>query len=173
MPGENGLRSILNNPERAQALLEDMAKRWLAHDGLWFQAVEKAYGMETAVKLDTEAWEKFTVLEAQRISRFLGLAPDGGIAALREALPLRLDGLANEQEIIDAGGGRIVLRTNVCRVQAARRRKNMPFFPCQSVGLVQFAGFARTIDSRIRVRCLACPPDQPPGAYYCAWEFSL
>jgi hypothetical protein len=163
----------LSNPERAQALLEDMAKRWLAHDGVWFQAVEKEYGLEAAVKLDTEAWEKFTVLEAERIRRFLGLAPEGGLAVLKEALQLRLDWLANEQEIIDAGEGRIVLRTNVCRVQAARRRKNLAFFPCREVGMVQFAGFARTIDPRISTRCLVSPPLDSPGEYYCAWEFSF
>ena len=26
-------------------MLDDFAKNWLAHDGLWFQAVEKRYGM--------------------------------------------------------------------------------------------------------------------------------
>jgi len=36
-------------------LLEDQAKNWLAHDGLWFQAVEKQFGLEKAIELDTEA----------------------------------------------------------------------------------------------------------------------
>ena len=36
-------------------LLEDAAKNWLAHDGLWFQAVEKAHGMEMALELDRQA----------------------------------------------------------------------------------------------------------------------
>ena len=48
-------------------MLEDFAKNWLAHDGLWFQAVEKENDMEVAIKLDTEAWERFTQIEAKRI----------------------------------------------------------------------------------------------------------
>ncbi|WP_235839028.1 DUF6125 family protein, partial [Desulfosporosinus metallidurans] len=27
--------------EQALELLEDFAKRWIAHDGLWFQAIEQ------------------------------------------------------------------------------------------------------------------------------------
>jgi hypothetical protein len=38
--------------------------------------------------------------------------------------------------------------------------------------LAIFATFARTVDSRIRTRCLHCPPDAPEGKY-CAWEFSV
>jgi hypothetical protein len=29
-------------------MLEDQAKNWLAHDGLWFQAVERDHGMPSA-----------------------------------------------------------------------------------------------------------------------------
>ncbi|MDH4138363.1 MAG: DUF6125 family protein, partial [Anaerolineae bacterium] len=49
--------------------LEDAAKNWLAHDGLWFQAVERQYGLETAIALDAEAWRSFTVIEAKRIMK--------------------------------------------------------------------------------------------------------
>lgn len=63
------LLSKLENPEICLILLEDMAKRWLAHDGLWFQAVEKEYGMDAA------AWEKFTVWRpngSKNFSTYLG-----------------------------------------------------------------------------------------------------
>ncbi len=59
--------------EQLIALLEDFGKRWLAHDGLWFQAIEKTDGMEKAIEKDIEAWEKFTVIEGKRIKQFLGL----------------------------------------------------------------------------------------------------
>jgi hypothetical protein len=59
---------------------------------------------------------------------------------------------------------------DVCRVQEARRRKGLPDFPCKSVGIVEFEVFARTVDPRIHVRCLHCPPEAPEGNY-CGWEF--
>ena len=56
-------------------MLEDQAKNWLAHDGLWFQAVERHFGMEEAIKLDKEAWTIFTQIEAKRIMRLHGIEP--------------------------------------------------------------------------------------------------
>jgi hypothetical protein len=165
------LLSKLENPESCLILLEDMAKRWLAHDGLWFQAVEKEYGMDAAIKMDAVAWEKFTALEAERIKKLFQLPENGGIPILKEALGLRFYALLNEQEIIDVDTNKIIFRMNDCRVQSARKRKNLPDFPCKSVGLVEYSGFARTIDPRIKARCIACPPDKHPEEYYCAWEF--
>jgi hypothetical protein len=172
MSSEHGhLLSKLANKERYLILLEDMAKRWLAHDGLWFQAVEKEYGMAAAIKMDAAAWEKFTVLEAERIKKLFQLPENGGIPVLKEALGLRLYALLNEQEIIDVDANKIIFRMNDCRVQSARKRKSLPDFPCKAVGLVEYSGFARAIDPRIKSRCIACPPDEHPEDYYCAWEF--
>lgn len=159
--------------EQLHELLIDFAKRWLAHDGLWFQAVEGAHGMEEAIRLDAAAWERFTVLEARRIMNFLGLREGGGLAALKKALSCRLYRFVNEQEILEPEEGILIFRMNNCRVQAARKRKNLPDFPCKPVGLVEYSGFARTIDPRIETRCLACPPDPHPEEYYCAWEFRI
>ena len=53
--------------EELVRLLVDDAKNWLAHDGLWFQAIEKTHGMEAAMDADREAWRYFTVIEAKRI----------------------------------------------------------------------------------------------------------
>jgi len=167
------LTALLKDPDKSLALLQDMAKRWLAHDGLWFQAVEREYGMDAAIKLDIEAWEQFTAIEAHRIKQLLDLPDKGGIPALKAALGFRLYAFVNEQEIIEVSPNKIVFRMKTCRVQAARRRKNLPAFPCKQVGLVEYTGFAKAIDSRIETRCITCPPDECPADYYCAWEFSL
>ncbi len=159
--------------EQLEFLLTDFAKRWLAHDGLWFQQVEKNYGLDEAIRLDAGAWEDFTVLEARRIMTFLGIEPGGGLPALKEALQYRLYSFVNRQEIIEQDERTLVFRMLDCRVQSARRRKKMPEFPCRPVGLVEYSGFARTIDSRISTRCLYCPPEEHPADSYCAWEFTL
>jgi hypothetical protein len=153
--------------------LEDAARNWLAHDGLWFLAVERAYGMDKAIELDAQAWEQFTVIEARRILQRLGLEPGGGIPALKKALGYRLYAYLNEQEIEDVDERTFIFRMKDCRVQSARSRKGLPDFPCKPVGLVEYAHFARTIDSRFTTRCVACPPDSHPPEYWCAWEFTL
>ena len=159
--------------KQLEQLLTDFAKRWLAHDGLWFQQVEQSYGMDEAIRLDLGAWEHFTVLEAQRIMALIGIEPGGGLVALREALQYRLYSFVNRQEIIETDQNSLILRMNDCRVQSARSRKKLPAFPCRPVGLVEYTGFAKTIDSRIQTSCLYCPPDEHPHDSHCAWEFRL
>ncbi|MFQ6091438.1 MAG: DUF6125 family protein [bacterium] len=154
-------------------LLADAAKNWLAHDGLWFREVEGEYGLETAMKLDCDAWEKFTIIEAKRIMERLNLKPGGGIPALVEALGFRLYAHVNEQTITELTDWRCVFTMKTCRVQAARKRKGLPDFPCKPIGLVEYAGFAKTIDPRIETKCLVCPPDQHPDDVWCSWEFEL
>lgn len=159
--------------EQLLVLLEDFGKRWLAHDGLWFQAIERTRGMEEAIEKDTEAWEKFTELEAKRIMKFLNLPKNGGIDALEEALKFRLYAVINKQEAIRKDEVTLLFKMTECRVQEARNRKNMDLFPCKSVGIVEYTGFAKTIDSRIKTEIVACPPDEYNGEYYCAWQFTL
>ena len=159
--------------EELIAIIVDDAKNWLAHDGLWFQAVEQRFGIETAIEIDRAAWEKFTVVEAKRIMARLGLEPGGGIPALVECLKHRLSARLNLQEAIEVTDTRAVFRMVDCRVQSTRKRKGLPDFPCKTVGVVEYAGFARTIDPRIETRCIACPPDPHPEDYWCAWEFVI
>ena len=45
-------------------LLSDAGKNWLAHDGLWFQEVDKRYGIESAIELDKAAWSNFMGIRA-------------------------------------------------------------------------------------------------------------
>jgi len=154
-------------------LLEDQAKNWLAHDGLWFQAAEKHYGLEKAIELDREAWVQFTQIEARRIMKRLDLQPRGGLKALKKALQFRLYARINEQSLIEIDESTLRFEMNDCRVQSARKRKGLDDFPCKSVGIAEYVYFAHTIDERIRTSVICCPPDHHPEAYYCAWQFTL
>jgi hypothetical protein len=154
-------------------LLTDAAKNWLAHDGLWFQEVENKYGMDSAIELDGNAWRHFTQIEAKRIMKRLDIKPGGGIPALIQALNFRLYAYINIQEVPEVSNTKCVFRMNNCRVQAARKRKGLPDFPCKPVGVIEYTYFAKTVDPRIETRCIACPPDPHPDEYYCCWEFTL
>ena len=174
MAGDEGVKLLsgLSKEELIKIIIDD-AKNWLAHDGLWFQAVESVHGMDEAISADRAAWEKFTVIEAKRIMERLGMRPGGGISALVECLKHRLYARLNLQDVMEQSDSRVVFRMADCRVQSARRRKGLADFPCKTVGIVEYAEFARTVDPRIRTRCIACPPDAHPDHYWCAWEFTL
>jgi hypothetical protein len=171
MPDREALRAL--DKEVLIKLLEDAAKNWLAHDGLWFQAVESHFGMEAAIELDRRAWAFFTRIEARRIMRRHGITPGSGLPALKKALQFRLYARVNEQSLVQQDDRTLRFEMNDCRVQSARRRKGLPDFPCKAVGLVEYSYFAHTIDPRIRTRAIACPPDPHPDSFYCAWLFTL
>lgn len=158
--------------EELLKLVEAYARSWLAHDGCWFLAAEEKYGIDIAMELDTRSWERFSPAEARRIMRSFDIAPHGGLVALEKALGYRLYAAVNRQEAEWIDERTLVFRMVECRVQTARRRKGLQDFPCKPVGIVEYGGFARTIDPRIRTRCLTCPPD-PVTDCYCAWEFTL
>jgi hypothetical protein len=149
------------------------AKNWLAHDGSWFQSIEEKYGMEMAIDMDREAMRRFTVIEAKRLIGFWGIEKNSGIYGLEKALSFRLYSSLNEDEILIEGKNVIVYKVRTCRVQQARRKKDMQDFPCKSVGIIEYSLFAKTIDERFETEAISCHPDITDVNYNCIWKFTL
>lgn len=170
----------MNNRENLSAfskdelieLIEIYSKNWLAMDGVWFQSVERKLGMDEAMFHDAEAWKRFTVIEAKRIKEFLKLPDNSGIDGLAKALRLRFYANINEDKI-EIDGNSLTYTSVNCRVQRARERKGMPFHPCKSVGVIEYSGFAETIDSRFVCECISCYPDITDNSCCCKWKFVL
>jgi Family of unknown function (DUF6125) len=156
-----------------QALMDAAALNWLANDGVWFQSVEFSSGMNDAKRCNDSCWAHFSPFEAWSIKRFLDLGDQPGLEGLKTALGFRVYAQINVQSIVDDGPDAFIFRLNDCRVQATRKRKQLPDYPCKSAGLVEYAYFARAVDPRIRTECIGCPPDAHPDDWYCAWRFSI
>ena len=135
--------------EELISLVEIYAKHWLAMDGVWFQSVEEKRGMSEAMEHDENAWKRFTVIEASKIKQFLNLPERSGISGLEKALKYRLYANINQDEAIIVDENTLIYRTLDCRVQNARKKKGMEFHPCKSVGIIEYGGFAKTIDDRL------------------------
>lgn len=172
---QDGIPAPLLNMEKKDllALLDGAAINWLANDGVWFQAVEFTNGMNDAKRCNDSCWAHFSPFEAWSIKRFLDLGEQPGLEGLKKALGFRVYARINVQSFEDDGQDAFIFRMNECRVQVARKKKNLPDYPCKSAGLVEYAYFARAIDSRIQTECIGCPPDAHPDDWYCAWRFSM
>ncbi|MEG0376341.1 MAG: DUF6125 family protein [Raoultibacter sp.] len=158
--------------EKLIELVEIYSKNLIAMDGVWFQSIERKFGMDEAMYHDEEAWKRFTITEAMRIKKFLGLPERAGLEGLEKALSYKLNTLSNLVEV-KREGAELIYRIVDCRVQTARKRKNMPFHPCKSVGMFEYEGFARTLDERIVCECLSCFPDITDETCSCSWKFTL
>lgn len=159
--------------DKIDEMLEGSAINWLANDGVWFQAVEFEYNMYDAKRCNDSAWGYFSPFEAHTIKEYLELGEKSGLEGLKKALELRLYAYINKQSFTEETEKSFVFLMNDCRVQSARKRKNLDDYPCKSGGMVEYTSFAETIDSRIKTECICCPPDKHPEDYYCAWKFYI
>jgi hypothetical protein len=159
--------------EQLLEFIDSVAVNWLANDGVWFQAVEFASGMTDAKRCNDSCWAHFSPFEARDICRFLDLPRHPGLPGLKKALQFRLYARINTQSFIEESPTSLVFQMNKCRVQAARKRKNLDDYPCKSGGVVEYTYFARTVDPRIRTECIGCPPDEHPEDWFCSWRFTL
>lgn len=160
-------------PDDLHMLRQSLAKCWLANDGIWFQAVEQRFSMNDAKRCNDSCWALFSPVEAGSIKAFLGLGKRPGLDGLQQALGFRLYEGINQQSVLRESADSVVFRMTNCRVQSARKRKNLPDYPCKSAGLVEYSRFASAIDERIVTECIGCPPDPHPEEWYCAWRFVL
>ena len=153
-------------------LIDIHSKNFLALDGVWFQSVERTCGMDDAMFHDAEAWKRYTVTEARRLKKLLGLLEFAGVEGLKKALLLRFNASVNEN-IVEVDGNTVTCTVKTCRVQSARKEKGMPFHPCKSVGFVEYEGFAKTIDPRFTCEYISCFPDVTDDTCSCKWRFVL
>ena len=154
------------------SLIEVYSKEWLAMDGVWFQSVEKEFGIDKAMEHNKNIWKQFTVIEAKNIKRWLDLPENSGIDGLEKALKLRIYANINADEIIIENNV-LIYRTLECRVQSARKRKGIRFHPCKDVGIVEYTEFAKIIDERFTCEVISCYPDITDSTCSCSWKFLL
>ncbi len=165
---------LADMPEKKlRKLIEAASANWLANDGIWFQTVENAYGMNEAKRCNDSCWAQFSPVEADMIRNMLNLPKNPGLEGLKTALGFRLYANVNKQSIIEESPVGFVFQMNDCRVQSARKRRNLEDYPCKTAGMVEYTYFARSIDPRITTECIGCPPDEHPQEWYCAWRFSI
>ena len=170
MTNEKILRNL--SKEELITLIEIYSKNWLALDGVWFQSVERKLGMDEAIYHDKEAWKRFTVIEARRIKEFLKLEEHAGLEGLKRALQLRaMTNIAPTDIVIE--GNSLTCTVLECRVQTARKRKNMPYHPCKPVGEIEYSEFGKAIDDRLGCECVSCYPYVTDDTCSCKWKFTL
>jgi len=150
---------------------ELLSKNLLTLDGYWFLGIEDRLGIEAAIDMDRQAWEKYGVSEARRLKAFLNIT-EGSLEDLEKAVQLLAYAPASDLTV-DRTPKRLVLTFRSCRPQSARARSGRGEFACKPVGMAHLSAFAKEINPRFKLKCLYCPPDERPPGSWCSWEFSL
>ena len=154
-------------------LVKIYSQNWQTLDGLWFGNVEASCGLDTAVKIDLENWEKQSVIEAKRLREALGIKGSGiaDILTILSFMSWQLTSPLFECEIETPS--KAVIFYKHCAVQKGRAKAGKPVFPCKKMKLTLLSGIAKAINPEVKVRCISCPPDEPAPDYWCKWELTL
>ena len=153
-------------------LIRMFSKNLLTIDGLWFINVEEKFGLDVAVEIDTMVWGRYGVTEARRIKKVMNITEDG-IPAIANALNFQVWIHGMEYEFHEVTEKSVVFNVTSCTPQKARVRDKRGEFPCKPVEVAFFKNFAETIDPRLKMSCLVCPPDNHPEDLWCSWKFQL
>jgi hypothetical protein len=167
----NELESL--SKETLIKLIRVYSRNWQTLDGLWFGNVEASCGLDTAVKIDLENWEKQSVTEAKRLKEALEIKGNGiyDILTILTFMSWQLTSTLFEFEVETPEKAVIFYRR--CAVQESRNKAGKPVFQCKNMKLTLLSGIVKALESDVRISCLSCPPDEPGKDFWCKWELSL
>jgi hypothetical protein len=142
-------------------------------DGLYFLGIEKKFGTEAATEIDAGVWETMAAIEAKSLQRMLKVEKDPDITTIIKLLRKSSWALDQPFKTIEIGDKQATLSIDRCRTQEARLGKGLCEFPCKKVRFGYLRNFAKTLNPKVEVSCLVCPPDKHPKDLWCKWEFAL
>ena len=142
-------------------------------DGLYFLGIEKKIGTEAATEIDAGVWESMAAIEAKSLQRMFKVEENPDLATIMKLLRKSSWALDQPFKTVEIGDKRATLSIGRCRTQEARLSKGLREFPCRKVRFGYLRNFAKTLNPKVEVNCLVCPPDKHPKDLWCKWEFVL
>ncbi|HEY3277375.1 MAG TPA: DUF6125 family protein [Syntrophorhabdaceae bacterium] len=152
-------------------LIRMYSLNWHTCDGLWFSGVEDRYGTASALEIDVHMWDVSSRVEARRIKEILRISDNGGIDAVLRTINFMSWAGKCAYGIERNSSGSAFLTVTSCPPQEARLKSGKGLFACRPTFETGFKNVASTIDPRVLVSCVYCPPGLHPEGSWCRWEF--
>lgn len=165
---EIGIKSLL------KLLFLQIRNIWRV-DGLYFQGIEKDFGVENARDIDKDVWRILAKIEARDLKRIMDVTDVNDIEVFMNILLNTSWALyqTEKEYLVNDDMRRGVFKVVSCKVQEARIEKGLDIFPCKEVRYSYLKSFAEELNPSIKVDIMSCPPDKKPLDYWCGWKFSL
>lgn len=142
-------------------------------DGLYFLGIEKTFGTEAATDIDANVWATMAAIEAKNLQRMFQIKDNPDVYTVINLLRKSSWALDQPFKAIEVSDTRATLTVEKCRTQEARLSKGLCEFPCKKVRFGYLRGFAETLNPKVKVDCIVCPPDMHPESHWCKWEFRM
>ncbi len=142
-------------------------------DGLYFLGIEKKFSTEAATEIDTSVWEVMAQIEAKSSQKIFNVGETPDVPTIIDLLRKSSWALDQPFKTIEVSANRATLSIDKCRTQETRLSKGLSEFPCKKVRFGYLKNFAKTLNPKIEVNCVVCPPDKHPKDLWCQWKFTL
>lgn len=144
-------------------------------DGLYFQGIEKSFGVENAKNIDRDTWKTLAKIEVRDLKKTVEVDKVENMESFMKLLLNTSWALyqTNKGYYVSEDKKEAVFRVVSCKVQEARVKKGLGIFPCKEVRYNYLKSFAEEVNPNIEVNILTCPPDEKPPNYWCEWKFTL
>ena len=142
-------------------------------DGLYFLGIEEKFGTEAATEIDAKVWQIMAQIEAKSLRRMFQIGKNADIPAIMNLLRKSSWALDQPFKTLEISDKKAILSIDRCRTQMARLKKGLNEFPCKKVRFGYLKNFAKTLNPKMKVKCIVCPPDKHPSNLWCKWEFRL
>jgi len=141
-------------------------------DGLYFLGIEKRFGTEAATEIDAGVWEAMAAIEAKSLQKMFKVGENPDVPTIIELLRKSSWALDQPFKTVKLNSNKATLSINRCRTQETRLSKGLSEFPCKKVRFGYLKNFAKTLNPKVEVNCLICPPDKHPKDLWCKWKFT-
>jgi hypothetical protein len=142
-------------------------------DGLYFLGIEKEFGTKAATEIDSGVWEAMAQIEAKSLQKMFKIGENADVRTIIELLHRSSWALDQPFKAVEINDRRATLNVNKCRTQESRLGKGLDEFPCKKVRFGYLKNFAKTLNPKVEVNCIVCPPDKHSKDAWCKWEFRL
>jgi len=140
-------------------------------DGLYFLGIEKKFGTEAATEIDAGVWETMAAIEAKSLQKMFNVDENPDVPTIMDLLRKSSWALDQPFKTVEVSSKQATLSVDRCRTQETRLSKGLGEFPCKKVRFGYLKNFAKTLNPKVEVTCIVCPPDKHPKNLWCKWEF--